>query len=123
MDENIKVQRVVFGKNTFTNVINTKFSQLVPQESSVSVTPPLDVPGFFNEYNQLFFDIPVSGSYSGSLGLSHLDLVNRSSDYVGISYNDLLTEIRELRSQNVSLQNQIFTLTQGSNNNTGITNL
>lgn len=123
MDENIKVQRVVFGKNTFTNVINTQFSQLVPQESSVAVIPPLDIPGFFNEYNQLFFDIPSSGSFSGSLGLSHLDLVNRSSEYIGISYNDLITEIRELRTQNVSLQNQLFTLTQGTGSNTGIINL
>lgn len=114
MNENIKVQRIVFGKNTFTNVINTQFTQLVLQEPSVSVTPPLDVPGFFNGYNQLFYDIPLSGSYSGSLGLSHLDLVNRSSEYIGISYDDLITEIRELRSQNVALQNQIFTLTQGT---------
>ena len=123
MDEQIKVQRKVYGKATFSNVVDTEFSQLVPKESSVSITPFLDVPGLFNQYNQLFYDIPMSGSYSGSLGLSHLDLVNRSSDYIGISYNDLITEIKQLRSQNVSLQNQLFTLTQGTGSNSAVVKL
>jgi hypothetical protein len=114
MDENVQVKRLVFGKNTYTNVINTQFTQLVPQPAAVTVTPPLDVPGFFSNYNQLFYDIPPSGSYSGSLGMSHLDLVNRSSAYIGISYQDLITEITELRTQNVSLQNQIFTISYGT---------
>lgn len=114
MDEQIKVQRTVFGKSTFTNVINTQFTELVPQPASVTIAAPLDVPGLFSGYNNLFYDIPLSGSYSGSLGLSHLDLVNRSSAYIGISYTDLITEIMELRTQNVSLQNQLFTLTNGT---------
>ena len=114
MQETVKVQRTVFGKNTYTSVIDTQFTQLSVTPPVVSVTPPLDVPGFFNGYNNLFYDIPLSGSYSGSDGLSHLDLVNRSSAYIGISYNDLITEIMELRTQNVSLQNQLFTLSYGT---------
>jgi len=114
MQETVKVQRTVFGKNTYSNVVDTQFTQLSITPPAVSVTPPLDVPGFFNGYNNLFYDIPLSGSYSGSAGMSHLDLVNRSSAYIGISYNDLITEIMELRTQNVSLQNQLFTLSYGT---------
>lgn len=114
MNEQVKIQRIVFGKNTFTNVIDTQFTELVPQPSATTVASPLDVLGFFSGYNNLFYDIPLSGSYSGSLGMSHLDLVNRSSTYIGISYTDLMTEIMELRTQNVSLQNQLFTLTFGT---------
>jgi hypothetical protein len=114
MQEIVKIQRTVFGKNTYTNVVDTQFTELSVTPPVVSVTPPLDVTGFFNGYNNLFYDIPLSGSYSGSSGMSHLDLVNRSSAYIGISYNDLITEIMELRTQNVSLQNQLFTLSYGT---------
>ena len=114
MAEEVKVTRTIYGVSTFKNVVKTDFSQLLPQESSVSVTPPVDIKGFFANYNDLFYDIPQTGSYSGSLGFSHLDLVNRSSEYIGISFSDLQAEIIQLRSDNVALRNQIFTLTQAT---------
>lgn len=114
MSEEAKIVRKVFGKNTYQNVINTSFSQLILAAPAVSEQPVLGVTEFFQSYNNLFFDIPSSGSYSGSLGLSHLDLVNRSSDYIGISIHDMQQEIMDLRSENVGLQRQLFTITQGS---------
>lgn len=113
MADPVKITRTIYGKNTFKNVVNTDFTQLVSPEGE-GVSTPVDVKGFFTIYNDIFYDIPSSGSYSGSLGFSHLDLVNRSSDYIGISISLLNAEINELRSENVALRQQIFTLTQGS---------
>lgn len=112
MSEEAKISRVVFGKNTFQNVIDTQFNQLVPTSPTVSESPIIGVKDFFGYYNDLFFDMPQSGSYSGSVGYSHLDLINRSSDYIGISLSNMEQEIIALRSENVSLQRQLFTLTQ-----------
>jgi hypothetical protein len=110
MADPVKITKTIFGKNTFPNVVDTKFNQLVSPESD-GVSTPVDVKGFFGNYNDLFYDIPQSGSYSGSIGYSHLDLVNRSSDYIGISITDMESEIMQLRSENVALRQQIFTLT------------
>ena len=112
MSEEAKVTRTVFGKNTFQNVIKTQFTQLVPTPPSVSEVPVIGVTEFFQYYSELFYDIPASGSFSGSLGLSHIDIVNRSSDYIGISILDMQQEIMDLRNENVGLQRQLFTLTQ-----------
>ena len=110
MADPVKITKTIYGKNTFPNVVDTQFSQLIAPEGD-GVSTPVDVKGFFGNYNDLFYDIPPSGSYSGSLGMSHLDLVNRSSDYIGISITDMQAEIVELRSDNVTLRQQIFTLT------------
>lgn len=117
MSQEVKVSRTVFGKTTFQNVIDTTFNQLVTTPPSVSEVPVIGVPEFFQYYNELFYDIPSSGSYSGSLGLSHLDIVNKSSDYIGINIQDMAQEITDLRSENVALQRQIFTLTQTTGSN------
>lgn len=106
MSETVQVQRKIFGKNTFKNVVNTNFTQLIPANPTTAVLPPATVASFFTDYNTLFYDIPPSGSNN-----SHLELINRSTEYLGISITDLEDEIRSLRSENVSLKNQIYTLT------------
>lgn len=117
MPEQAKISRSVFGKSSFSNVVDTSFSQLLVTPPPVSSAPIIGVSDFFQYYSELFYDIPMSGSYSGSAGMSHLDIVNRSSIYIGISFTDMQQEITDLRSENVALQRQIFTLTQitGSN--------
>lgn len=112
MPEQVKISRNVFGKSSFTNVVNTSFGQLIPVSPPVSEAPLIGVSEFFQYYNELFYDIPASGSYSGSAGFSHLDIINRSSDYLGISFTNMEQEITDLRSENVSLQRQLFTITQ-----------
>lgn len=105
MAEKITVQRKIYGKQTFTNTVDTGFNQLVPTQSSVQETQPATVESFFDTYDELFYSIPPSGSNS------HQTIVSRSSDYMGISYDDLISEINELRNENVSLKNQLYTLT------------
>jgi hypothetical protein len=106
MGEQVNIVRKIYGKNTFANVINVQFSQLVPKESSTIPKEPSTVETFFTDYDTLFYDIPPSGSDS-----SHIELVKRSSEYIGINIEDLEEEIRNLRDENVSLKTKIASLT------------
>jgi hypothetical protein len=109
MAEAVDIKRKIYGKNTFTNVVDVTFKQLVPQDGNPAeegVTGATTVVQFFNDYDTLFYDIPASGSEN-----SHLEIVKRSGDYIGIDFENLEEEIRNLREENVSLKNQIVTLT------------
>lgn len=107
MSEQVQVARKIYGKNSFQNVVNTQFSELVPKDSTASLSRSVDVSSFFEDYNSLFYDIPATGDTN-----SHLELINRSSDYLGISLEDLNTELQQLRNENVSLKNQILNLSK-----------
>jgi hypothetical protein len=91
----------VRGINTYKNVIDTEFRELI--------TPPIPeaqnnitVADFFSYYDLLFYDIPVSGDNS------HSTLVERSQQYIGGGINDpekqaLVEEINSLRQQIIDL--------------------
>ena len=91
----------VKGINTYTNVIDTEFRELisnVPPE----VPEPLTIEQFFTDYDNLFYDIPVTGDNS------HSTLVERSQQYIGGSVTDpekqaLIEEINALRQQIIDL--------------------
>jgi len=102
MSEIITVQKTIYS-NSITNVINTNFTQLIPSTTDTLVQPDLTVDEFFDNYNTLFYEIPPSGSDN-----SHLGLVNKSLDYIGLSLDDLQSEIEYLRQENVELKNQIL---------------
>lgn len=106
MADAVQIQRKIYGNGTFKNVVDINFTQLVPAESGTISAPPPSVERFFSDYDSLFYDIPPSGSLN-----SHLELVNRSSDYVGISIEEMQREIQLLREENVALKQQIFALT------------
>lgn len=104
---NVDLVKQIYGLNTYTKAIDTSFTELVTptvEETPTTVT----VDQFFEYYDQLFFDIPVSGSIN-----SHQYLVNRSQEYLGGSVLDaekqaLIEEINSLRQQLLDL-NQSFT--------------
>ena len=108
MANQVKVAKTIYSLQNFNNVVNTNFSQLAgtpaPEEQ---VTPDLTVEQFFNEYDILFYEIPLSGSDN-----SHLELATRSLEYLGLSLEDLQNEISELREENVNLKNQILLTSQ-----------
>jgi len=110
MAEPVNIVRKIYGKNTFTNVVDVSFSQLVPKDGDTADTersPTLET--FFSDYESLFYDIPPSGSEN-----SHLSLVEKSADYLGLNLEDLREEIANLREENVVLKSQILILTNTS---------
>ena len=105
MEESVQVKRKIYGKNTFLNVIDTEFRQLIPLEPKTLSAPETTVESFFDYYDTLFYDIPVTGSIN-----SHQQLVNKSLEYIGINIADLEEEIKILREENVFLKTQLFNL-------------
>lgn len=110
MAETIQLNKTVYGKITYPNVIDTEFSQLIkPQIEEVVTT--VTVEEFFQYYDDLFYDIPINGDFN-----SHTDLIKRSTEYVGVNQNTeeidaLLDEINQLRLENLTQQQTIDELT------------
>jgi len=111
MAEIIPLNRNVYGKITYPNIINTEFSQLTKPTTQVTASV-VTVEQFFKEYNDLFYEIPTEGTFN-----SHLELIKRSTEYVGVNQNSgeidaLLDEINQLRLENLTLQQTVDDLTK-----------
>lgn len=99
---NVKLVKEIYGINTYDKAIDTNFTELVTPVEQTTITV-VTVDDFFQYYEQLFFEIPVSGSVN-----SHQYLVNRSQEYLGGSVIDeekqaLIEEINSLRQQLLDL--------------------
>lgn len=104
---NVEMVKEIYGLNTYSKAIDTKFSELV-QAVPVATSSAITVDQFFQYYDELFFNIPVEGSIN-----SHVYLVERSQQYIGGSVIDaekqaLIEEINSLRQQLLDV-NQAFT--------------
>ncbi len=98
MAEKVNMVKEVYGRNTYTRVIDTKFSELY-NEVTASVTPTITVEQFFQYYNDLFFQIPATGEVN-----THEYLVKTSTEYLGgpvLSDTEraYIDEINSLRQQ------------------------
>ena len=98
----VNLVKEVRGMNTYKKVVDTTFSELVTPVPVIAA-PSVTVPDFFAYYDQLFFDIPVSGNIN-----SHTYLVQRSQQYIGAGVIDqekqaLIEEINALREQLITL--------------------
>jgi hypothetical protein len=109
--DKINLNKKAYSKDQYEKVIDTKFSQLAtsPPET-ITVTPTISVEEFFQNYTQLFFQIPKLGETN-----SHEYLVKTSSEYINIDLiNDdiqaLIDEINILQQQNLELTQQIVDL-------------
>ena len=97
MVEQVNLSKQVYGTATYTRVIDTQFKELVAP--IVPVEAPVTVDRFFELYDELFFQIPITGDIN-----SHEYLVKRSSEYIGgevLTDNEkaLIEEINSLRQQ------------------------
>jgi len=115
--EKIRLEKVVYNKDQFEKTINTSFTQLTSSvvfsntSSDINVVNDpvniqLQIDKFFQDYKNLFFNIPKFGSTN-----SHEYLVKTSSEYIGTSFNDeeiaaLTAEIDSLRVELISLTNE-----------------
>lgn len=104
--ENVNLVKKIYGVSTYNKAVDTQFSELSKPSPEVIETA-VTVDQFFTYYDQLFFDIPLSGSVN-----SHTYLVERSQEYIGGSVIDaekqaLIEEINSLRQQLLDV-NQSF---------------
>jgi len=74
MAEQVQLNKTVYGKISYPNVINTQFTQLVGANPTEESTP-ITIEEFFQAYNDLFFEIPIDGEFN-----SHLELIQRSTE-------------------------------------------
>lgn len=108
--EIITLTNTVYNKNQYQKVIDTSFTQLIqPQVTASVAAPTISVAEFFQNYQQIFFQIPKLGEIN-----SHEYLVKTSQEYIGSSsVNDdtiqaLIDEITQLRQENLTLQQQLI---------------
>lgn len=100
MTQEVKLVKEVYGRNTYTRVIDTSFTELYfPVTASAAPSTQLTVEAFFDVYNDLFFQIPATGDVN-----SHEYLVKRSGEYLGggvLTDNEkaYIDEINSLRQQ------------------------
>jgi hypothetical protein len=110
MGQQVKLVKRVYDKNQYQKVIDTSFTQLVQPITAATGSTLPSINQFFDYYNQLFFDIPKFGETN-----SHEYLIKTSQEYIGITnvVNDeiqaLISEITELRQENLELQQQLLT--------------
>ena len=103
---NYNLNKTVYNRREYINVIDTSFTQLTPP------TPPTEdtitIEEFFTYYNKIFYDIPTVGDIN-----SHEYLIKTSAEYLNTSApNDevqlLLDEITSLRQQLLESQQQLI---------------
>lgn len=110
MSQEVQLAKKVYGRGLYPQIIDINFNQLIPPTGSAAPNV-LTIPEFFEAYDNLFYEIPVEGDIN-----SHLELIRRSTEYVGVNQNAgeidaLLDEINQLRLENLSLQQTISDLT------------
>jgi vacuolar-type H+-ATPase subunit I/STV1 len=120
--EIIYLSKTAYNKSQYTKVIDTRFSQLVftPSIKSISASTPsteTQINQFFNQYQNLFFDIPKLGEIN-----SHEYLIRTSKEYIGNEIIDplvevLTEEVNQLREENNELQQQVLELSNQQSNN------
>jgi hypothetical protein len=106
----IILNKEVLNKNQYQKVIDTSFTQLVqPTPVTPQQIPSISVAEFFNNYQEIFFQIPKLGDTN-----SHTYLIKTSQEYVGSSQvtddtiQALIEEVTQLRQENFSLQQQLI---------------
>ena len=117
MSKKVTLNKTVFDKNQYSQLVNTEFSTTAGSGLGVGNVEPEeepDVDDFFEMYNDLFYDIPQSGEEE-----SHQFLIQRSSEYINFEPNQdeieaLQREIAELRTELLNEQQKNIELTTGN---------
>lgn len=114
MSEIVSIQKQVYDKKEYPKVIDINFNQLVKPKIEEEVIE-LTVDEFFNQYQNLFFQIPKFGDVN-----SHSYIIKKSSEYIGLEQNSddisaLLEEINSLRSQLLEANQTILELSTNVN--------
>ncbi len=104
---NYSLNKTVYPKSTYENVIDTSFSQKQP---TLPLEDTINISQFFELYNKIFYDIPAEGDIN-----SHAYLVKTSGEYINAAGNSediqvLLDEITSLQQNNLELNQRILNI-------------
>ena len=106
----VSLNKIEYNKNQYQKVIDTSFTQLIqPPTPTPESIPSISVAEFFNNYQEIFFQIPKFGDIN-----SHEYIIKTSQEYIGSSniqddtIQALIDEITQLRQENFELQQQII---------------
>lgn len=92
----IKIDKTIYSNGSINKVIDRSFKELTPE------IPPINIEGFFKQYNKIFYDIPKEGSKN-----SHLKLIEQSTEYLGDGENPKDSQIDNLLDRIEDLETQI----------------
>jgi len=111
MDQEVKLVKEVYGRNTYTRVVDTSFNELYTVVTASFAPGNVSVEVFFDLYNTLFFQIPAMGEVN-----SHEYIVKRSGEYLGggvLTDNEraYIDEINSLRQQLLEANTNYLSLT------------
>lgn len=98
----IKLDRQIYSRNSFNQVINTGFEELQRKEDTFTTTQ------FFKLYDSLFFDIPKRGKFS------HAFLIRKSREYLN-DFNESDpkdTTINSLNERIIELEQELLLSSQ-----------
>ena len=99
---NIPTTKIIYS-NSINKVIDTTLTNYIPPVNTSPAPPVINVSQFFENYDNLFYSIPKTGTNS------HETLIEKSSEYIGLNLQQLLLQLQELQIQNELLQKQIDT--------------
>ena len=108
MVNKIDLNKTVYEKNSYNKTIDTKFRELGVTTVAEDLSNTISVNTFFENYNQIFYQIPKTGNAN-----SHEFLVKTSGDYINLIQSNeqilaLQQEISMLRQENLSQSMQIL---------------
>lgn len=101
MAEKIELVKEVYDKAQYQRTINTEFSDLGSTTITETVATQVSTDQFFQEYNDLFYDIPALGETN-----SHQYLIKTSGDY--INFDEINEEIAALRAEISQLRQDLL---------------
>ena len=114
MSESINLQKQVYDKRQYTQVIDTSFKELGVQTIQERIIEQPTTEEFFSLYNELFYNIPELGETN-----SHEFLIKTSSEYINFEANQeeitaLQAEIAQLRIDLLNAQRQVIEIQTGT---------
>ena len=104
--ENIKINKKLYSRSDVSNNLDLSFSELVNIDNR---SDDVKIKNFFQEYNNLFYDIPKTGNES------HTTLFQQSRDYINDFYDPKDDQIDALLERIELLEDELLEATSNTN--------
>ena len=104
--ENIKINKTLYSRSDVSDNIDLSFSELLSVDNRSN---DVKIKAFFDEYNNLFYDIPKMGNQS------HSTILQQSRDYVNDFFDPKDDQIDALLERIESLEDELLIATTETN--------